>query len=273
MPLHPPIADLIERAYDEKWIDFFPKEGKVGGAFCENLGYIKESRILTNFDGSFTSVDTLAHELGHAYHGYLIEDKPILNRDYSMPVAETASTFNEIHFLLEVLEKAQSSEDKLGLIENFLMGNAQTICDIYSRFLFEKEVFERVDKESLGAKGLCEIMHKAQVKAYGDGLDEASLHPYMWACKGHYYSASLSYYNFPYAFGSLYAMAIYKKALQEGPEFMKKYDKMLWATTTSTCEEVAKFVDLDIKDSSFWAKAMENFLPYVEEFEKMVEKK
>lgn len=269
--LHPPIADLIERAYDENWIDFLPREGKVGGAFCENLGYVKESRILTNFDGSFNAVDTLAHELGHAYHGSLIEDLDILNQDYSMPVAETASTFNEIHFLLDVMEKAQDKEDKLGLLESFLMGHAQTICDILSRYLFEKEVFERVDNEILGAQDLCQIMHKAQLKAYGEALEEGSLHPYMWACKGHYYSASLSYYNFPYAFGSLYAMGIYKKAISQEKDFMKNYDKMLEATTTASCEDVGALVGIDLRQENFWKEAMEAFLPYVEEFEGLVD--
>ncbi|WZU00576.1 M3 family metallopeptidase [Erysipelothrix sp. D19-032] len=83
------------RAYDEKWIDFLPREGKRGGAFCSNQPQIKQSRILTNFDGSMSDIITLAHELGHAYHGMLIEDLSILNTDYTMPVAETASTFCE----------------------------------------------------------------------------------------------------------------------------------------------------------------------------------
>lgn len=268
--LHQPIADLIDQAYEENWIDFFPREGKVGGAFCENLGFIKASRILTNFDGSFNAVDTLAHELGHAYHGYLIEDMPVLNQAYSMPVAETASTFNEVHFLLEVMDKSQDREDKLGLLESFLMGHAQTTCDILSRFLFEKEVFERVDKEILSAQDLCDIMHRAQVRAYGEGLDEASLHPYMWACKGHYYSASLSYYNFPYAFGGLYAMALYRRASQEGPAFMEDYDRMLRATTTASCEDVGAQVGMDLRSKEFWESAMKSFEPFVREFEGLV---
>ncbi|MCD1147666.1 M3 family oligoendopeptidase [Peptoniphilus sp. KCTC 25270] len=268
--IHPPIAKLMDQAYNDNWIDFFPRKGKVGGAFCENLGSIKQSRILTNFDGSFNAVDTLAHELGHAYHGYLIEDKSPLNRSYSMPVAETASTFNEFHFLLDTLEKAKNEEDYLGLIESFLMGNAQTICDILSRYLFEKEVFERVDDEILSAKELCDIMHRAQVKAYGEGVEEESLHPYMWACKGHYYSAALSYYNFPYAFGSLYAMALYTEAKEKGPEFMEKYDAMLSATTTSTVEDVGAVVDMDLRNPEFWKNAMKTFEPYVKEFEKLV---
>ncbi len=269
--LHPPIAHIIARAFDENWIDFYPKQGKVGGAFCSNQGELKQSYVLTNFDGSFSAIDTLAHELGHAYHGSRIEDHEILNRSYSMPVAETASTFNETHFLLESLEKTQDSEEKLGLLDGFLMNTSQVINDILSRFLFESEVFDRVGKENLNSQDLQDIMHRAQVTAYGQGLEEDSLNPYMWACKGHYYSAGLSFYNFPYAFGALFAMGLYKKVQEEGPSFMEKYDAMLTDTTISTVEEVGQRVGFDFQDKAFWEESLEAFLPYVEEFEQLVD--
>ena len=269
--LHPPIAHIISRAFDENWIDFYPRQGKVGGAFCSNQGELKQSYVLTNFDGSFSAIDTLAHELGHAYHGSRIEDHEILNRSYSMPVAETASTFNETHFLLESLQKTQDPEEKLGLLDSFLMNTSQVINDILSRFLFESEVFDRVGKENLSSKDLQDIMHKAQVTAYGQGLKEESLNPYMWACKGHYYSAGLSFYNFPYAFGALFAMGLYTKVLEEGPDFMEKYDDMLTATSVSTVEEVGKRVGFDFQDKAFWKESLEAFLPYVEEFEELVD--
>lgn len=269
--LHQPISDLIQKAYDDNWIDFFPRDGKVGGAFCSNLPFLGQSRVLTNFDGSFSAVDTLAHELGHAYHGARIQDHKALNQRYTMPVAETASTFNETHFLLEALEKAEDPEVKIGLLDSFLMNTSQVINDILSRFLFEDEVFNRVKEEMLTPEDLKDIMHRAQLEAYGDGIEEDTLHPYMWACKGHYYSASLSYYNFPYAFGALFAMALYKKAQEEGPTFMEKYDEMLTATTVAKVEEVGQLVGLDFTDKATWLSSLEAFEDYVQAFVYLVD--
>ena len=123
---------MMAEAFDNHWIDFLPRPGKVGGAFCCNVGFLKQSRILTNYDYTFGSVDTLAHELGHAYHGMMIENNRVLNQDYPMPLAETASTFNETHITKLALTKAQG-EEKLALLESLLMNTAQIICDIYSR--------------------------------------------------------------------------------------------------------------------------------------------
>lgn len=268
--LHPPIAELIDKAHEDNWIDFYPRENKVGGAFCFNLAIIRQSRVLSNFDGSYSSITTMAHELGHAYHGLRIEDHAPLNRSYTMPVAETASTFNETHFVLEQIAASEDPEEKLGLLDSLLMGSGQSCCDILSRFLFEKEVFERVANENLRSDDLQEIMHRAQLEGYGEGLDEDSLHPYMWACKGHYYSGSLSFYNYPYAFGALFSVALYKKALSDGPEFMKKYDEMLTATTVSSSEETGALVGLDLTDKQTWITSMEAFEPYVAEFERLV---
>lgn len=269
--LHPPIAQLIDKAYRDRWIDFHPRANKVGGAFCANLTQIRQSRVLTNFDGSFSGVSTLAHELGHAYHGFRIEGHAPLNRSYSMPVAETASIFNETHFLLEQVGATSDRLVKLGLLDGFLMNSGQVICDILSRFLFEQEVFERVERETLKSEDLQAIMHKAQLAAYGDGLDEASLHPYMWACKPHYYSASLSYYNFPYAFGALFASALYRKATEEGSSFMARYDQMLTATTVSSVEETGRLVGLDLTDKVVWLESMDSFEPFVSTFEALVQ--
>lgn len=268
--LHPPIAELIDKAFEDNWIDFYPRDNKVGGAFCSNLPIIKQSRVLSNFDGSFSSITTLAHELGHAYHGSRIEDHASLNRSYSMPVAETASTFNERHFVLEQIQASDDPKEKLGLLDSLLMNSSQTSCDILSRFLFEQEVFARVGNQYLSSEDLQNIMHDSQIKAYGEGLDQETLHPYMWACKGHYYSASRSFYNYPYAFGDLFSVALYDKAQSEGAEFMKKYDEMLTATTVTSAEETGALVGLDLTDKQTWISSLESFEPLVAEFEQLI---
>ena len=256
---------LIERAFNEEWIDFLSREGKVGGAFCLAVPSKKQSRILTNYNYNFDSINTLAHELGHAYHNLQIENNSPLNQDYSMPVAETASTFNENVIIMKAILEG-TKEEKLSLIENLLSNTTQIICDIYSRFLFEDTVFHRCEEEFLTADRLKEIMIQAQKEAYGDGLDENYLHPYMWCCKGHYYSSSLSYYNFPYAFGGLFSMGLYTMFEEEGESFVPKYKELLNKTPIKTVEDVAKMVGIDLTTEDFWDKSLSYFATLIDEF-------
>lgn len=256
---------LIERAFNEEWIDFLSREGKVGGAFCLAVPSKKQSRILTNYNYNFDSINTLAHELGHAYHNLQIENNSSLNQDYSMPVAETASTFNENVIIMKAISEG-TKEEKLSLIENLLSNTTQIICDIYSRFLFEDTVFHRCGEEFLTADRLKEIMIQAQKEAYGDGLDENYLHPYMWCCKGHYYSSSLSYYNFPYAFGGLFSMGLYAMFEEEGESFVPKYKELLNKTPIKTVEDVAKMVGIDLTTEDFWDKSLSYFATLIDEF-------
>lgn len=259
------MADMMDEAFNEHWIDFLPREGKVGGAFCCNVGFLKQSRILTNYDYTFGAVDTLAHELGHAYHGMMIENNRILNQDYPMPLAETASTFNETHITKLAIKKAEG-EEKLALLESLLMNTAQITCDIYSRYLFESRVFEECKDRRLMPEDLKKIMLEAQKEAYGDGLDPDYMHPYMWACKGHYYSESLSFYNFPYAFGGLFAMGLYTQFEKEGADFVPKYRSLLKATTDHTIEDVAAMAGIDVTDQAFWEESLQAFAELVDEF-------
>lgn len=267
----PDLAQMVRKAFSESWIDFFPREGKVGGAFCCDLPTLKESRILTNFDGTLSDVVTLAHELGHAYHDELIHGHRILNMDYSMPVAETASTFNE-NIIMNAAIKEADEKEKLVLIESQLQDLTQIICDIYSRFLFESEVFDKRGNSFMFADDLKEMMLNAQKKAYGDGLNHDTLHPYMWVCKGHYYSSQLSFYNFPYAFGGLFARGLYAKYEAEGKSFVEKYRKLLTATTVNTVEEVAKYADIDLTSPDFWREGLKSVAVQIDEFIKLCDK-
>lgn len=266
-PFASDLADMMEQAFDENWIDFYPHKGKVGGAFCCNMPFVNQSRVLTNFDGALGDVVTLAHELGHAYHGLNIENHKPLNWEYSMPVAETASTFNENIIMNAAIDETEDKAVKLGLIENQLQDLCQIICDIYSRYLFEKAVFERRSDEFLFTDQLNEIMLDAQKHAYGDGLDPSCLHPYMWVCKSHYYSSHLSYYNWPYAFGGLFARGLVVKYQEMGKEkFVPKYKEMLHTTTVASVEDTAKVMGIDLTDETFWISALETAKSRIEEF-------
>lgn len=259
------LAQMTKEAYENNYIDFLPRKGKVGGAFCSNLPFIKQSRILTNFSGSLSDVVTIAHELGHAYHGLHIENHRVLNQEYSMPVAETASTFNENIVMNTVINEASDAE-KVALLESQLQDTTQIIVDIYSRYLFESAVFENREKSFMFSKDLEQLMLDAQKEAYGDGLDPDAMHPYMWACKPHYYSSGLSFYNFPYAFGGLFSKGLYA-IYQEQPEgFVEKYQELLRATTVTSAEDTAKVLGVDVEDSAFWKKALAQVADNIEQF-------
>ncbi len=264
------LENMVKRAFDEEWIDFYPRQGKVGGAFCAGLKGFNQSRVLTNFDGSFSDIVTLAHELGHAFHNLCIEDNAPLNSDYSMPVAETASTFNENVIVSGAIAEATDKDVKIALIESQLSDTTQIICDIYSRYLFETAVFEGRENGFMFADELCGMMLKAQKEAYGDGLLEETLHPYMWACKSHYYSAGTSFYNFPYAFGGLFARGLYTRYKAEGESFVSKYKAMLKATPVCTVEDTAKIVGIDLTDINFWRESLASYAEEIDEFVKLV---
>ena len=264
------LHDMVARAFDEAWIDFYPRDGKAGGAFCAELPNQKESRILTNFDGSFSDIVTLAHELGHAFHNTNVFPHRPLNQDYSMPVAETASTFNENVVVSAAIRASGDKNEKLALMEGQLSDACQIICDIYSRSLFETAVFENRSDRFMPADELCQIMLEAQKKAYGDGLDHSALHPYMWVCKSHYYSGDLSFYNFPYAFGGLFARGLYAQYEKEGAAFVPKYKKLLNATSVMSVEDTAKIAGIDLTDKAFWKQGLKSFAAEIDEFERLL---
>jgi len=267
----PRLREMAERAFHDGWIDFFPKKGKVGGAFCANIHSIKESRVLTNFKGSFGDVITLAHELGHAYHGENIFTESILNSEYTMPVAETASTFCETIVNKAALKDSTTKEEKIYLLESSIQDYTQVIVDILSRFYFEKSVFEGRKSTLFDENELKELMIDAQKRTYGDGLDSAQLHPYMWLCKSHYYSGGLSYYNFPYAFGLLFAKGLYSAYLKDKKNFVPLYDKLLSATGKNSVEDAAKIAGIDVSSKEFWISSLELLKSDIDDFLKLTE--
>lgn len=265
------LSQMVETAFDNAWIDFYPRDGKAGGAFCSGVECLGESRILTNFDGMFTDVVTLAHELGHAFHNQCIRDHRPLNRDYSMPVAETASTFNECVVMAAAIKEAKDDDERLALIESQLQDATQIICDIYSRYRFETMVFANRESQFMDAGTLCGFMTKAQEQSYGDGLDHDQMHPYMWVCKSHYYGPT--FYNFPYAFGGLFARGLYAQYETEGAPFVEKYKRLLHTTTVATAEDTAKVAGIDLTDKSFWRGALQTIADQIDLFCQIVEGK
>ncbi|TVQ38770.1 MAG: M3 family oligoendopeptidase [Spirochaetaceae bacterium] len=259
------LADLAARAFDDHWIDAQPRAGKVGGAYCISLPLAGQSRILASFDGSFSSVCTLAHELGHAYHYHVLKGAPALQRVYPMTLAETASIFCETIVLDRTLDHSTES-DRIPVIELFLQDATQVIVDILSRFYFERQLFARRGQAELSPAELCRMMSDAQQATYGDALDSDALHPYMWAVKGHYYRHDQSFYNFPYAFGLLFGLGLFARYRAHPTTFPGTYREILAATGSASAAEVTKAAGFDIEDPAFWGSAIDMIAARIDQF-------
>lgn len=252
----PGLAEYARKAIDKNWIDVGPREGKTAGAFCMGVPGVDESRILLNFDGSFDSVSTLAHELGHGFHNECAIGKESLQKVTPMTLAETASIMCQTIITDAALEAADSPAEKFAILENDLIDASQVVVDIYSRYLFEKEVFERRAEAELSAEDLKEIMERAQVETYGEGLDEKYLQPYMWTWKPHYYSSGRSFYNYPYTFGLLFATGLYAIYKQRGEDFVPDYVDLLASTGEANAADLADRFGIDIRTKKFWEDSL-----------------
>ena len=258
------MGDFVKTAFEENWVDAEIRKGKVGGAFCIDFPLQKVSRVLTNFSGTTSDILTLAHELGHAYHHFCIKDLDYNLCSYPMTLAETASIFSETMVTNSMLKTANLSE-KINLLEMHLSDSCQTLLDILSRFYFEKSVFEERENKELVAEDFCRLMNDAQNKTYGNSLTETK-HPYLWAVKTHYYSPSLDFYNFPYAFGQLFALGLYSQYKDSPKEFPSQYQELLKNTGSMTCEEVCKLAGFDITTKDFWLSGIKELKLEFEEW-------
>lgn len=267
----PEMGEMMRTAFDEGWIDMFPREGKSGGAFCSGYYAKNISRVMTNFAGSASDVSTLAHELGHAFNNRMLHHKPIMMTETPMPLAETASTFNET-LLISQLLKTATPEEELTLLDSCLTEQTQTMVDIYSRFLFEQKVVAAQADHALDVDELKETMLWAQEQSYGDGLDPEYRHPYMWACKSHYYSTGVHFYNFPYAFGGLFARGLYARYEKEGEAFVPVYCDLLSRFGSDTIANVTASVGIDVTTPDFWREAVESVLVQVRRFVELANK-
>ena len=259
------MSDFAARAFRENWIDAEPRPGKRDGAFCMPLRG-DESRILSNYQPGFKSVLTLAHELGHGYHNLNLARHPNINRDTPSTLAETASIFCETIVRHAVMQHA-GPQEQIEILEGALMSACQIVVDITSRFLFESRVFAGRSKRDLSISELCAIMEQAQRETYGDGLDQAVLHPYMWAAKGHYYNTSNSFYNFPYMFGLLFGTGLYAIYQRDPATFQRGYDDLLSSTGQADAATLAARMQIDTRSPAFWRASLDIIRADIDRFE------
>jgi pepF/M3 family oligoendopeptidase len=261
----PNLERLAIRAFDEQWVDAEMRDGKRGGAFCMSVD-ADISRVMMNFDGSFDSVSTLAHELGHAYHNVTLAGRTALQRRLPMALAETASIFCETLMFEALAERATDDAERLALLDVHLTGATQVVVDIHSRFLFETELCERRRRTSLSVKELNAAMLDAQEASYGDGLDPRHRHAYMWAVKPHYFTP---FYNWPYTFGLLFGIGLYAQYADDPERFRAGYDDMLSSVGMQDAGALAARFGFDINGGTFWSESLAVLVGHIDDYERL----
>ena len=259
------LGDFAARAFREDWLDVPARAGKRGGAFC--MGWKNgESRILLNHAPSLDSTSTLAHELGHGYHNLCLKDRAPLQKQTPMTLAETASIFCETivqHSALAAVQGPARRAERLYVLETQLMGQAQVVVDIHSRFLFESAVFTAREKRDLSPAELSGLMQQAQHDTYGEAL--SSWHPHMWAVKSHYYGSS--FYNYPYTFGLLFGLGLYARYRADPDAFRAQYDDLLSKTGMSDAATLAQGFGIDVRADTFWVGSLDVIRESIAEYE------
>jgi pepF/M3 family oligoendopeptidase len=265
------IADYCRMAVDRRWVEAEDRPGKRAGAYCTSLPLSKESRIFMTYNGSFNGMLTLAHELGHGYHGWVMRDLPYGARFYTASVAETASTFNETVVRDASFKAAPDNRERLSILGAKLNDAASYLMNIRARFDFERAFFEQRAAKNLSVDELNELMLSAQKTAFKDGL--ADYHPLFWASKLHFYITRAPFYNFPYTFGYLFSNGVYAQALAEGAAFNERYVALLRDTGSMTTEELAQtHLGVDLTQPDFWEAAVGRVLADVDDFVRLVDK-
>ncbi|MFH1276949.1 MAG: M3 family oligoendopeptidase [Candidatus Eisenbacteria bacterium] len=268
---HEGLTEFSRHALESRWVEAEDRPGKRAGGFCTDFPLNKETRIFMTFGGTYGNVSTLGHELGHAYHTWLLKDDPFWRTRYPMALAETASTFCETIISDAALEGAASDGERLALLAIKAEEALIMMMNLRTRFVFETSFFDVRRKSSPTVDELNELMVKAQKECFHSGLEV--YHPLFWASKLHFYITQMPFYNFPYVFGYLFSNGIYDRAVKEGPSFAPKYDALLRDTGAMTSEALAKkHLGADLTNPEFWEAAADRALSGAERFVELAKK-
>ena len=251
---YPAFAEFCSQALTNRWIDYQTRPGKRPGGFCTCPLSEGESRIFMTFNNTMGDVQTLAHELGHAHHNWVLRRERPLNLLYPMTLAETASTFAETLLTDAMLASPDTSAQlKASLLNTRLDQAAAFMLNIPMRFDFECQFYEERAHGEVSVSRIKEIMLQAQRACYGDTLAPDQEDPFFWASKQHFYITEVSFYNFPYAFGYLFSLGVCARARKEGPAFYPKYEDLLRRAGSDTAENVAQHsLGVNLKEVDFW---------------------
>lgn len=264
----PDMADFAKHMFTKNWIDATPSANRASGAYCTNFAKIREPRVFITYDGSLKNLITLAHELGHAYHYWVMKDMKLGQTHYSASLAETASIFAETLVRDYILENAQTSEEKKSILWQELESAASLLINIPARFEFECRMFEQRKLQTLSATDLKNLNKQAWQHWYEDTLTDYN--EMFWASKLHFSKSRISFYNYPYLFGYLFSLGIYAKKNENSLDFKKLYIDILRDTGTLNAEDlIQKHFSEDITQKDFWVQSLKIVENSINEFERL----
>lgn len=251
----PELGNFARKVFAQRWIDAEPRSGKGSFGMCVDIAPLGESRIITSFHGHYIDVSVLAHEIGHAYHSSRLAGLSMVNMDYPVPIAETASIFCESLINYELLQSLPAREADT-ILERSLSDAGYYIVDFYARYCFESGLYARRTSGPLTVDELNALMLESMESAYGDSVQPGSIHPYQWISKAGYYMAGNEFLNFPYSFGLLFSKGLYAQYKKQGKAFVSRYEQFLSATSTRSIKDAAKLMDIDVHSLDFWREAL-----------------
>jgi pepF/M3 family oligoendopeptidase len=265
------MGEFTRMAIDKNWIEAEDRAGKAAGGWCSRIPLNKETRIFMTYTGNFSGLSTLAHELGHSYHGYVLKDEPSFVQKYPMNLAETASIFNELRVTDAAFNVSDDQDEKMMLLDQKLQNAFGYFCDLHTRYTFDINFYKERAKGVVGRERITEIMLEAQKETFMGLLDEEEgYHPLFWASKLHFYITGQPFYNFPYTFGFLFANGVYDRAVKAGPAFAKDYKALLADTGKMNTEDIAsKHLGVDLTKEDFWTEAVARAVADVDDFVKL----
>jgi oligoendopeptidase F len=226
-----------------------------------------ESRILANYQSTFTEVSTLAHELGHAYHNLNLAERTPLQRSLPMTLGETASTFCQ-KIIENAALKTADTQDQIIILDGSLEYAVRVVLGASSDFIFEQNLFERRKQRDLSVEELCELVTAAQRETLADAIDPEILFPYRWVYVPHYYVTS--YYNFPYTFGLLFGLGLYARYQAEPEAFKAGYDELLSSTGMGEAADLAANFGIDTRQPAFWEASLDVLRSEIDRFERLI---
>lgn len=249
-------ARFAQKAIEKKWLDVATRKNKAPGGFCVPLPLSKESRIYLSYTGSFHNDLVVAHELGHSYHNDVVFDLPYYAQKYPMNLAEMASTFFEHVHIDALLQQAKTKNDQKKVLFEKVQRHTFLLQNIYARFLFEKELYDKRLHGFLLPDQLSEMMRSAQIAAYGDIFE--TYHDYFWITKLHFYLTNISFYNFPYTIGYLLSLLLLQHAKKDPNGFEKHVQALLLDTGRKNLQEIVRaHFSHDSRDPKFWRQALD----------------
>jgi oligoendopeptidase F len=260
----PEMANFARKAIDNHWIDVEDRSEKSFIEFNTYFPLSNQSRIMTRFHGSFHSVATLAHELGHAYHNHELSKTPLLNQDVPLSMAEISSTFTEILVTNGFIESVGTKEEKIALLDEKIKNMMIYIFKPYVNFLFLNELYEESKKGVLSSVQLNALMVKTQKFVYQDSLRDYT--PSEWISNNLFWLIDRPFYNYQYTFGYLFSAGIF--ALVEKGDFSwERYSSLLQDTGCMNIEDLAiKNLGVDLTTSTFWQRSLDLLLGDIDEF-------